>query len=61
MDHVQIIGREEQFWNRKIGEAIEIKTQHPSLNRDSGYELAAIYDDLLALDHSTGGQVTGGI
>jgi hypothetical protein len=61
MDHVQIIGREEQFWNRKIREAIEIKTQHPSLNRDSGYELAAIYDDLLALDHSTGGQVTGGI
>ena len=60
MDNVQIIGREEQLWKRKIREAIEIKTRKPTLNRDTGYELAAIYNDLLTPVHSSGGQVIGG-
>jgi hypothetical protein len=48
------------LWYRKIREAIEIKTHTPTLNRDTGYDLPAIYDDVLLPDHSTGGQVTGG-
>ena len=55
MDNVRIIGREDHFWKRKIKEAIEIKTHKPTLNRDSGYELAPIYDDLLTLDLSRSG------
>ena len=54
MDHVQIINREKHFWNRKIREAIEIKSQKPSLNRDTGYELAPIYDDLLTPERTRG-------
>ena len=54
MEHVQIINREEHFWNRKIREAIEIKSQKPSLNRDTGYELAPIYDDLLTPERARG-------
>ena len=54
MDHVQIINREEHFWNRKIREAIKIKSQKPSLNRDTGYELAPIYDDLLTPERACG-------
>ena len=42
IDHVQIIGRENNFWKRKIKEAIEIKIRKPTLNRDSGYELEPI-------------------
>ena len=55
MDNVKIIGGEELFWQRKIREAIEIKTRGPTLNRDSGYELEAIYDDLLSPDLSRSG------
>ncbi|XP_072025382.1 uncharacterized protein [Amphiura filiformis] len=61
LDNVEVIGREDHFWNRKIREALEIKTLRPTLNRDAGYDLPAIYDDLLPLDHPEGGQVTGGV
>ena len=61
MDDVEVIGREDRFWNRKIREAIEIKTLKPTLNRDAGYDLPAIYNDLLTLDHPSGGHVTGGL
>ena len=33
---------------RRIREAIEIKLRKPSLNRDNGFELASIYDTILA-------------
>ena len=55
IDNVQLISREDQFWKRKIKEAIEIKTRKPTLNRDLGYELEPIYDDLLTLDLSRSG------
>ena len=59
IDDVQVVAREEHFWKRKIREAIEIRTQQPSLNRDAGHDLPAIYDDLLSHDLSqTGGHVT---
>ena len=60
MDDVQVIARENHYWNRKICEAIEIRTHKPTLNRDTGYDLPAIYGDLHSLDHPSGGQVTGG-
>ncbi|XP_072046843.1 uncharacterized protein [Amphiura filiformis] len=56
LDNVEVMGREDHFWNRKIREALEIKTQRPTLNRDAGYDLPAIYDDLLPLEHPPGGQ-----
>ena len=46
------------FWKRNIREAIEKRTQKPTLNRDTGYDLPAIYDDLLSHDRSlTGGHL----
>lgn len=57
MEHVQILSREEHFWNRKIREAIEIKSQRPTLNRDAGYELPPIYDDLFTPECTADGQV----
>ena len=49
------------FWKRRIPEAIEIRTQQPSLIRDAGYDLPAIYNDLLLHDFSqTGGHVIRG-
>ena len=59
IDNVQIICREDHFWNRKIRESVEIRTHKPTLNRDSGYDLPAIYSDLLSLDLPQG-HVTGG-
>ncbi len=50
MDDVQVIARE-NYWNRKIR---EIRTHKPTLNRNTGYDLPAIYGDLLSL--VTGGQ-----
>ena len=51
LDDVQVLAREDNYWKRKIREAIEIKTECPTLNRDTGYDLPAIYDDLLSHDH----------
>ena len=41
IDDVQVIAREAHFWKRKYREAIEIRTQQPSLNRDAGHDLPA--------------------
>jgi len=60
MDDVKVIGREDHFWNRKIREAIEIRAHSPTLNKDTGYDLPAIYSDLLSLDLQPRGQVSGG-
>jgi hypothetical protein len=51
VDNVKIIAREEHLWKRKIREAVEIKTHAPTLNRDTGYDLPAIFDKLLSRDH----------
>ena len=49
-ENVKIIGREEHMWRRKIQESIEIRTRQPTLNRDQGYELPRIWDQLLSHD-----------
>ena len=40
--------RENNTFKRRIREAIEIKLRKPFLNRDNGFELARIYDTILA-------------
>ena len=35
----QVITREDNMWRRKIRESIEIRTRHPAINHDQGYEL----------------------
>ena len=44
-DNIQIIGSETSTSRRKIREALEISTNNPSLNRDSGYEIPPIYTE----------------
>ena len=47
---VKVIAREDNMWRHKIRKSIEIKTRHPAINRDQGYELPPIYDELLSCD-----------
>ena len=58
MDNVKVIAREDYMWRRKIRESIEIRTRRPAINRDQGYELPPIYDELLLCDRRSGGHVT---
>ena len=58
MDDGKVIAREDNMWWRKICESIEIRTRHPTINRDQGYELPPIYDELLSSDRRSGGHVT---
>ena len=46
-ENVKIIAREDHLWRRKIKESIEIRTRQPTMNRDQGYDLPRIYDQLL--------------
>ena len=43
-----IIARENDTFKSRIKEAIEIHCQTPTMNRDNGYELPAIYGDVLS-------------
>ena len=45
-----IVVRENETFKRRIREAIEIHCQAPTLNGDVGYELSAIYRDVLSSD-----------
>ena len=60
-DNVSVVAREDQFWKRKIRESIEIRTLKPTMNRDTGYDLPAIYNDLLtaSCDRPKNGHVIG--
>ena len=58
MVDVKVIAREDNMWRRKIRQSIEIRTRHPAINRDQGYELPPIYDKLLSCDRRSGGHVT---
>ena len=42
-----VLSTEVNTFKRRIKEAIQIKLTKPALNRDNGYELAAIYDTIL--------------
>ena len=45
---VKVLARKQHLWSRKIRESIEIRTEQPAMNRDTGYELPAIYNRILA-------------
>ena len=47
MDDVKVIAREDNMWRHKIRESIEIRTRHPAINCNQGYE-PPIYDELLS-------------
>ena len=70
-NNVEVLAREEGWFKRKVREAIEIKTIQPTINRDQGFDLPAIYSEILPVtrdcsrqtsDHSalTSGAVAGG-
>jgi len=44
------IAREENYFRRRIQEALEILCQSPMLNQYCGFELLALYADILAHD-----------
>ena len=46
--NVKVLAHEQHLWSRKIRESIEIRTEQPALNRDTGCELPAIYKGILA-------------
>ena len=59
MKSFSILTSEPKETNRRIKEAIQIKKHQPTLNRDTGLQLAAVYDDVLSCDHSPpGGHMT---
>ena len=43
----KVLSTEVNTFKRRRKEAIQIKLTKPALNRDNGYELAAIYDTIL--------------
>ena len=49
----KILSTEPFLTKRKVKEAIEIKTRRPSLNRDQGFELPPIYNQILTTVHPT--------
>ena len=46
-DSVRILVREDIWLKRKVREAIRNKIGQPAMNRDQGYELPPIYDEIL--------------
>ena len=46
-NNVEVLAREEGWFQRKVREAIEIKTLQPTINRDQGFDLPGIYSELL--------------
>ena len=53
-DKHKVIARQDQYWPRKIHEAIEIKLRKPELNRDAGYHLPPVYNGILAASLNPG-------
>ena len=47
LTNTKVLAREEDWFKRKIKEAINIRQQQPSINRDQGYHLPAIYSQIL--------------
>ena len=48
----KVLPTEINTFKRPIREAIEVRLRNPSLDRDNGFELASIYDTILASSRS---------
>ena len=60
LDKVEILDREERYFERGVKEAIYIRALQPSLNRDGGrYKLPRVYDPVLRR-YVTSGRVQKG-
>ena len=46
-NNVEVLAREEGCFKRKVRETIEIKTIQPTINRDQGFDLPAIYSEII--------------
>ena len=46
-NNVEVLARKEGWFKRKVREAIKIKTLQPTINRDQGFDLPAIYSEIL--------------
>ncbi len=46
-EEVKALAKESNTWWRKIRETVETRTHLPKMNRDSGYGLLVIYDNIL--------------
>ena len=47
MENTKILEREQDWLRRKVKESIHIRQKQPSMNRDQGYQLPAIYGQIL--------------
>ena len=52
-ENIKVLDNEEQWFRRKIKEALYIQEGNPPLNRDRGYELPHIYGHLLSRDRTS--------
>ena len=55
---ISVLDREDQWHRRRIREAVRIRRFQPGLNRDDGYKLAHVYDQLLGHTSHDQGHVT---
>ena len=51
-NNVRVLSREQEWHRRKIKEAIYIKQQGPTINRDQRYQLPHIYTQILVFGPS---------
>ena len=52
-EEVKVLARESNTWRRRrIREAVDVRTQKPEMNRDRGYDLPAVCDNVSELANS---------
>ena len=51
-ENTKVLMSEDNFWKRKVNEAIEIRQRRPSLKRDEGLELPRVYHSHVTLHRS---------